>query len=296
MKTSNTLPHLKNKPFGGAWSVRDPVLVETVDDSFRVKIEPQVFCERYKEWAFSTHGIRGLDRFVHLDYANGTTEVFDKFYQQHSKKRLRMMRGEYFYHQIQARNIFSEWQWLEDGPLRSGDVFVISVPFSDTGDIPSLLPKWLAECERLKIPVMLDMAYLNLSRNLQLDIDMECIEVIATSLSKVFPVESYRIGLRLRQRPDDDTLMAYNQNSYVNHIGVNTGMTLIEKFEADWLYQHYLPNQQELCQKLDVDPSPCVILGIDRNNRFPEYNRGGDSNRLCFSRLWDGRIPDEGIL
>ena len=29
------------------------------------------------------------------------------------------------------------------------------------------------------------------------------------------------------------------------------------------------------------------------NNKFPEYNRGREHNRLCFSRLWDGRMTYE---
>ena len=45
-----------------------------------------------------------------------------------------------------------------------------------------------------------------------------------------------------------------------------------------------------MCKKLDVDPSPCVYFGIDKKNQYQEYKRGGDTARLCFSRVWDGRM------
>ena len=28
---------------------------------------------------------------------------------------------------------------------------------------------------------------------------------------------------------------------------------------------------------------------IDTKNKYPEYSRGLETNRLCFSRVWDGR-------
>ena len=45
--------------------------------------------------------------------------------------------------------------------------------------------------------------------------------------------------------------------------------------------------------------SGCVIsiflvlyFGIDKLNQYPTYNRGNDTNRLCFSRVWDGRMNE----
>ena len=40
-------------------------------------------------------------------------------------------------------------------------------------------------------------------------------------------------------------------------------------------------------------PSDCVIFGLAKKGQYDEYNRGGDHNRLCFSRVWDGRINVE---
>jgi hypothetical protein len=65
----------------------------------------------------------------------------------------------------------------------------------------------------------------------------------------------------------------------------------MHSFSADWLYTTYKAKQQTFCEKLNLTPSSCVTLGIDYNNLYPEYSRGGTTNRLCFSRIWDGRMP-----
>ena len=53
-----------------------------------------------------------------------------------NKNRLRLARGEYFYHQMIKSMYFSmRFDWLEDDELKSGDVLVISAPFSDTCDL-----------------------------------------------------------------------------------------------------------------------------------------------------------------
>ena len=88
----------------------------------------------------------------------------------------------------------------------------------------------------------------------------------------------------------DDALVAYNQNQYVNLHSINVGQKLIEKFDNDWIFNKYRQKQVETCERLGVDVSDCVIFGLDSKNKFNEYNRGGEINRLCFSRVWDGRV------
>jgi len=55
------------------------------------------------------------------------------------------------------------------------------------------------------------------------------------------------------------------------------------------LLDKYRSLQQQTCSELGVNTSSCVIFGIAKKGKFDEYNRGGKSNRLCFSKLWDKR-------
>ena len=86
----------------------------------------------------------------------------------------------------------------------------------------------------------------------------------------------------------DDTLSAYTNQSdpYVNTSSVDVGHHLIKMYSPQWLWQKYHLKQHEICNELGVAPSNCVIFGIDHLNKYDEYSRGRETNRLCFSRLW----------
>ena len=90
----------------------------------------------------------------------------------------------------------------------------------------------------------------------------------------------------------DDTLYAYSHNSvpYVNTVSINIADYLITTFNNEWLFNKYKDKQEIICKKLEITPSDCVIFGIDMEQKYPQYNRGSSTNRLCFSRIWDGRL------
>ena len=230
------------------------------------------------------HNINGIEKFNSLSYCNGTTEAFDKFYHKHMHRKLRFLRGEYFYHQIMAKRFFKQSSYIDDDVLISeNDVVVMSVPFSDTGGVPANYTKIMEACDALNVPVLLDMAYISLAKGLEINVNYKCIDTITTSLSKVFPVAHWRIGMRMQRENIDDTLDAYEMNSYLNTHAVNVGHQLIKQYPADYSYNKFQQQQLSFCKMLDVDLSDCFIFGIDYDNKYPEYSRGGSSNRLCFA-------------
>jgi histidinol-phosphate/aromatic aminotransferase/cobyric acid decarboxylase-like protein len=295
MGIKNTLPNLKDKPYGGAWSIHDTETLQYVNKSVRALAKPDVkrFLNDYAHWFKLGHTIEGIDKFVHLAPANGTTEVFDKFYMQNTHRRLRLWKGEYFYHQIVAReNFYNRFAWIEDEPIAEMDVVVVSLPFANTGKIPENFDQIMQLCDSKNVNVLIDMAYVNISQPIKVDLSYNCIKVIATSLSKVFPVETYRIGMRLMKDYLDDSLQAYVDQAtpYVNMNSIHLGQQLIEEYSNRYIVNKYAQLQKHYCDQLGVTPSPCVIFGIDENNQYPEYARGGKTNRLCFSKIWDGRV------
>ena len=302
--TITGLPNLKHKPYGGAYSVWDERLCEYRDESvksFRFPADITRFkhhyFELYKHWMLSTHPkITGLNQFHTPCYTNGTSDSFAHFYiKYHQSKRLRLRRGEYFFHQwIYKTHYANRFAWLEDEPLAKGDVVMISVPFANTGNCPSDLDQILCRCDELKIPVMLDFAYLNLTTEITVDLAHPCIEYIVTSLSKVFPIENWRIGIRWQRSKAEDPLTIINEDGYeyLNIQSMSLGVSMMTEFEADWTYEQYRWLQIQKCKNLGLTPSDSVYFGLDYNNLYPEYSRGGTTNRLCFSRIWDGRMQE----
>jgi len=301
------LPDNKSKPFGGAYSVHDRELTSYRDETIRMftvnnnyteknaEIIKQEFLQIYKQWMFRPFPkVNGVEHYNHMCFTQGTTESFAQFYIRYrDNHRLRIAKGEYFYNQMMKSLWYSDnFAWLDDEPIKEGDVVLLSVPFADTGAVPSSLEKILCDCDRLKVPVMLDLAYLNLAVDMSFDLSHPCIEYVVSSLSKVFPIENHRVGIRLQKEPFEDQIYVINEYNYnyINLLSAYLGTAMMKKFPADYVFEKYHHKQLALCQKLDLVPSYCVYFGIDYSGRFREYNRGGNGNRLCFSRIWDGRM------
>ena len=301
------LPDNKSKPFGGAYSVHDRELTSYRDETIRMftvnnnyseknaEIIKQDFLQTYKQWMFSHFPtVNGVEQYTHMCFTQGTTESFAQFYIRYrDNHRLRIAKGEYFYNQMMKSLWYSDnFAWLDDEPIKEGDVVLLSVPFADTGAVPSSLEKILCDCDILKVPVMLDLAYLNLGVDMSFDLSHPCIEYVVSSLSKVFPIENHRVGIRLQKEPFEDQIYVINEYNYnyINLLSAFLGTAMMKKFSANYVFDKYHSKQLALCQKLDLVPSYCVYFGIDYSGRFREYNRGGNGNRLCFSRIWDGRM------
>jgi hypothetical protein len=288
------LPNLKSLPFGGASSISDPDLVaiirETicrlVDDGCLDNTEVQEkFVCRYRDWIghSNNNSFLNLDQWSVLAFSNGTTEAFDKFYINNHLRRFRICRGEYMYHGAVWKNSNPNWAYIEDAPLQRGDAVIISLPFSDTGTVHKDLDKILCSCMDLDVPVLVDCAFIGICGNIEFDFGHPAITELVFSLSKAFPVANLRIGMRAQRKDNDDGLLVYQKTNYTNRLGAALGLWLIEHYNVDYNYNKYRKKQLEFCSQLNVCPSDSVIFGIG-DHEWQHYNRGGDTNRLCFSK------------
>jgi hypothetical protein len=281
-------------PFGHSAAIQDPETVAILNNLkldlpavLSDKMLPEVFCNQYLEWIMSTqlNTITGLEQFPYKCYSNGTTEAFDKFYMKHHTRRLRCFRGDYMYHQLAWRNNYPNWLFLDDECLDVNDAVVISLPFADTGDDHHLHQALLDGCDRLGIPVLVDCAYLGICSNIDFNFSHKCITDIVFSLSKTFPVAHARIGVRVSREDDDDTLFVYNKSLYTNRIGAAIGLEFIKKFSPDYIVEKYKNKQIDFCNEIGAEASKTVLFGIV-TGRYPEYNRGRDTNRLSFHKFY----------
>lgn len=302
MSTKFHLVNLKGLPYGGASCVIDQALTDEVNhliiksaqsnclDNLSIQDE---FLETYRQWVLSSklNQFKNLDKFTVAAYANGTSEAFDKFYLKHSKRRFRCFRSEYMYHGASWRTYFPNWMYLNDGELDANDAVVISLPFSDTGNIHSDTKQIINRCNELNIPVLIDCAFVGICANIDFDFDQPCITDVVFSLSKSFPVSHLRIGLRLTRVDDDDSLLIHRKTNYTNRLGSAVGLELIKKYTVDYNYLTWRDQQLEFCKQLNLEPSNTVIFGLG-GDEYKQYNRGSLTNRLCFSKyLKLGKLP-----
>ena len=136
------------------------------------------------------------------------------------------------------------------------------------------------------IPVLVDCAYFGVCRDIHIDIAYPCITDVTFSLSKSFPLAYARIGIRYTKVDDDDTMFVYHKINYNNKIGAALGLKFLKHFTPDYMSNKYLDKQADFCNTLGVTPSKTVLFGIDYNTKFPQYNRGGKTNRLSFHKQY----------
>lgn len=281
----------RNMDFGSAFAIQDPETVKLLRESFDLSCIHSdsiidEFLYTYDRWIHSStsNTIIGLDQFKFKCYSNGTTESFDKFYLKNHSRRFRCFKGDYMYHKLAWRNGYN-WAYLDDDNLSENDAVIISLPFADTGDKHEKYHELMRECNRLKIPVLVDCAYFGACRNIEFDLAYGCISDVTFSLSKTFPVAYARIGIRYTRVDDDDTLFVYHKINYNNKIGAALGIKYLEKFSPDYISSKYIDRQHEFCYTLGVKPSKTVLFGIG-GNEWNEYNRGGPTNRLSFHKQY----------
>lgn len=289
-------PNLVGLPYAPAEAVLDHwqsqqvhAAICSATDFYKSNDIVLTFGKAYRQWIQSTvlNQVRGLELFAQCDFAQGTTESFDKFYLRHHTRRFRCFKGEYLYHSLAWQSQNMSWTWLDQEPLAVGDAVVISLPFADLGSAhPQYTAELLNQCAELDIPVLLDCAFFGICADIDFDFCHPAITDICFSLSKTFPVSKLRIGIRF-SKSANDTLAVYNRTAYVNHFGAAVGVELLKVHGPDTIYDRWRSVQLDFCSTLDLVPSSTVIFGIDHNHGYDNYNRGMQhTNRLCFSRYF----------
>jgi len=287
----NIPKNMNNLDFSAAASIKDKDTIELLKSSVSTDVlfnESLVeeFLTNYVNWINTTKNNQfvGLEKYQYSCFSAGTSESFDKFYMKNATKRFRCFRGEYIYHKLAWRDKFN-WCYVDDEPIAENDAVVVSLPFSDTGNKHISHTDLLEECEKLNVPVLIDCCYFGTCADIEFDLTYNCITDVTFSLSKAFPVAYARIGMRLTKEDNDDTLFVYNKPGlvYTNRLTASLGQRFIENFTPDYIFDKYREHQLEFCNKTDTVASNTVMFGLG-DDRYKQYNRGTDTNRLSFHR------------
>ena len=296
-----TLPLQQNligRPYAPAECVVDPESIAQVQHALMSVSAADLdastvkeFCNTYRGWISSTkiNSVIGLDQFPVAAVSQGTTQAFDNFYVKHHSKRFRCWRGEYIYHQrVWQQHYPNQWAFLDDAPLEHNDAVIVSWPFADTGNRHSGFDKdFLDQCYQLQIPVLLDLAFFGVCGNQQFDFDHPAVTDLVFSLSKTFPVNHLRIGIRFTRQNHEDGMQIYHSTEYVNKFTCAVGTKLMLQQHPDQQFQRWRSGQIKFCELLGLAVSDTVLFGLDTKHRYDHYNRGSvHTNRLCFSRYF----------
>lgn len=258
----------------------------------------------FTDWILSHkyNTITGLEAYE-ADYSEGSTQAFDSFYFRHRTRRFRCFVGEYFYHikTWQANNV--NWSWINDlDDLQVNDAIVLSIPFCDTVNKLPNTDQLLERCSQLGIPVLLDLCYYIISHDLYINIEHECIDTVAFSLSKAWPISTARIGMRYTRKNIFDGQKLHSSIGYNNNLGAYIGNQVIDNFTPDWIYIARSTKYKAICDILQLAPTNSVNFAIgdhswkkySRKELLKSYKLDYDPdmfvNRICLNKIyqhWD---------
>lgn len=258
------------------------------DNLYNVELQ-SIFLKKCKEWILDSKNnkIIGLESFTQLSCIYGTSQSFDEWYFKNNKKRLRILKGDFFYHSICTKNKI-EFCYYEDDELNENDFMIISVPFSDSGNEPDGLNSILQKCEELNIPVLIDCAYMIMAGDINLNLNYNCIKCISFSFTKGFyGCERLRIGIRFKKEYEDDGIDVANSMYMISPLGLSVAIDIMDKFEFDSIYNKYRKKQLNICKENNLIPSKSVIFGLGNENdlELSIFNRGTNYRRICLSEF-----------
>lgn len=261
--------------------------------------ELDAFENSFAKWllSHSSSNINGLELFE-PDFSQGTTQAFDSFYYRHRNKRFRCFVGEYFYHIKTWIATGTNWSWTDGKDLTPGDALVISVPFCDTVSLHEDLNDILLHCSVNDIPVLIDMCYYPISHRVSIDLSYQCIDTVAFSLSKAWPVGNLRIGVRYTKKTVFDGQKLHSQIRYNNNLSALIGNMIIRHFPPDWVYNTRKDKYKKICNVLGLSPTLSPNFGVGdgtwaRHSRkilLESYKLDFDPalfvNRICLNKIY----------
>ena len=234
--------------------------------------------------------LTGLNRYKYKTYVHGTTQAFDSFHLKHHRKKIRTLPGEFAYHRISGRSYNLKYEEITEGkPLASGDALILSVPFSASCQIPDNYDQLMQKCCESDIPVLLDFAYLGISKGININIEYECIQEICFSLSKsYFGSERFRIGMRMQRSFTDDPIDFANEFNMFNLAGGHIGIELLQKIPPAMIYDTLESHTNKLCNQYGYERNKTCIFGSIPlgHEMYETFKRGASKySRICLSDM-----------
>ena len=253
------------------------------------------FINNFTQWIIDSkrNRIKGLENFKHATFVNGTIQAFDHFYMKYKHKHFKVFPGEFAYHKASLKNGFKVSDALPS--LSASDALILSCPYSlngGQGHYNSILPM----CEYLGIPVLVDMAWLPVATNIDINLDYECIDTVCCSISKAFPgAPNLRVGVRWQREYCDDGIDLANEQNMLPWININIANKLIHRWKLDDNWDRFGEIYNKVILKYRLTKTNSIIIGLG-DEEWNDYRRTAGVNRVCISKEIGRMIDDHNIV
>lgn len=165
--------------------------------------------------------------------------------------------------------------------IKKDSALVISFPFFEYFEKHQHMDEIMMQCEKLGVPVMLDLIWLPLLRDKPMLKHSDCVEVITHSFTKLIPLAGIKCGVAFWKAPVDADRITYP-------LGNRFGAWIVTEFLHKFGYNHALSYdnlQEKWCNALGLDKTNMVLSA-----RIPE-NHFLIEHHLHRHRLDDALVP-----
>ena len=245
----------------------------------------------FKSWIQSSklNNIRGLDNFPHITITNGTSEAFSMFMMRHCNRHFKFFIGDFIMHKVSSNIMNADWSWFTMcSELKHYDAVIISCPFSNTGCKHEEMEAILSTCNRLNIPVLIDLAYFGTTSNLDITLNYNCVEEVTFSLGKTFPIIGARAGIRFQKTEIDDAINFANQSGIVNNFACLLGNHALSEFSPDYIWKKYASIAEKIADMLSAGTTQSAIFLTSTDEKWSTLRRAPENDeraRLCISNI-----------
>ena len=279
----NRLQDRSRSIFSSGNSIKDPVVIDFVQNVNIAKflLDPwtvEKFEADFRDYikAGNNYKLQNFDLFKYIGFSAGTQESFLNFYLMNSKKRMRVFKGDYWWHMDIWQKTGIKWAYIEDDDIRPGDACICSYPFALTGD-KHVQFDWLVEqCNKNHVNLMVDFIYLPNSMNcVDIDLGAPCIQEITFSFSKTFPVQCAKIAVRLCKTKPQDPMQMSNDENICNRLSAGLAHEIIKNFPINYMIGKYKNKQKYWCEKLGLKQTKVVHFALGED--YTSYGRDTDT-------------------
>ena len=222
--------------------------------------------------------IKDTSVFTNMDYSAGSQETFLNYMMLNKSKRLRLFKGDYWWHLDICDSLGIDWAYIEDDDLLDTDFVIFSCPFALTGSPHINMIDILEVCEHRGIEVLVDLIYMpNYKSAYEIDLGYECINTITFSFSKTFPMQTAKIAVRLQKKATRDPLSISNNENIENRLALGLGVNIMDNYPINYMVNTYKDLQDKWCNLLGLVPSNVIHFAhgsdyVNRSNQYSKYN------------------------
>ena len=233
-------------------------------------------------------------RYPHHGSSQAMFTLMAEWKAQGTLSSIAVLEGEYEGYSAYAESLkipIQTFKHLSDASYQNGQTWFVSNPSALDGN-------WIEDDTWNKFlqdghDVVVDAAYVGLTKERPLDVSAPNIRAVLTSPSKIFGVFRYRnTGIAFTREP---VAAMYGTKWFKDIPALLTTLSLYETFAPAELPNTYQPTQTTLCRRLselvevDVTPSDVLLLGNTSYQPKEPYNnyRRGNGYRFGLTKLFE---------